>query len=43
MLFDAHYMDQAQDYVDGRYRAMHLDAEAVKQATRSVLLLQPVN
>ena len=43
VLFDAHYKDQAQDYVDGRYRAMHLDAGAVKLATRSVLLLQPAN
>jgi penicillin G amidase len=41
VLFDAHYSDQAQDYIAGRYQPMHLDAADVKKATRSTLVLQP--
>jgi penicillin amidase len=41
MLFDAHYGDQAQDYLAGRYHPMHLDANAVQRATRSTLQLLP--
>lgn len=38
---DAHYQDQAQDYVAGRYQPMHLNPADVQAATRSTLLLQP--
>jgi penicillin amidase len=41
VLFDAHYKDQAQDYIAGRYHPMHLDAADVNKATRSTLLLLP--
>ena len=38
---DAHYADQAQDYIAGRYQPMHLNPADVQTATRSTLLLQP--
>jgi penicillin amidase len=41
VLFDAHYGDQARDYLAGRYHPMHLDASAVQRATRSTLQLLP--
>lgn len=41
VLFDAHYKDQAQDYLAGQYGPMHLDAQAVQRATRSSLQLLP--
>lgn len=41
VLFDAHYGDQARDYLAGQYHPMHLDASAVQGATRSTLQLLP--
>lgn len=41
VLFDAHYKDQAQDYLAGRYHPMHLDAATVQRAARSTLQLLP--
>jgi penicillin amidase len=41
VLFDAHYGDQARDYLAGQYHPMHLDASAVQRATRSTLQLLP--
>ncbi len=41
VLFDAHYGDQARDYLAGQYHPMHLDAQAVRRATRSTLQLLP--
>lgn len=38
---DAHYADQAQDYIAGRYQPMHLNPADVAGATRSTLLLWP--
>lgn len=41
VLLDAHYRDQAADYIAGRYQRMHLNAADVRRATRSTLVLQP--
>jgi penicillin amidase len=38
---DRHYADQAQDFIAGRYRPMHLLPADVKAATRSTLVLTP--
>lgn len=38
---DAHYKDQAQDYIAGRYQPMHLNPSDVRASTRSTLVLQP--
>ncbi len=40
-LLDAHYRDQAQDFIAGRYQPMHLSPADVQRATRSTLLLLP--
>jgi penicillin amidase len=40
-LFDAHYADQAQDFIAGRYQPMHLNPADVQASTRSTLVLQP--
>jgi penicillin amidase len=41
VLFDAHYADQAQDYIQGRYQAQHLSESDVAAHTRSTLTLAP--
>ena len=41
VLFDAHYRDQAQTYVDGGYVAQHLSEPDVAAHTRSTLTLVP--
>lgn len=43
VLFDAHYADQAQAYVDGQYRPEHFADDEVKAATRGLLELRPGN
>ncbi len=41
VLFDAHYKDQAQTYVNGGYVAQHLGEADVAASTRSTLTLAP--
>ena len=41
VLFDRHYKDQAQTYIDGGYVAQHLSAVDVATYTRSTLTLRP--
>jgi penicillin amidase len=41
VLFDAHYKDQAQTYIEGGYMPQHLSAADVKANTRSTLTLTP--
>jgi penicillin amidase len=41
VLFDAHYADQAETFVQGGYQPMHLGAADVAAHTRSTLTLQP--
>ena len=41
VLFDAHYSDQAADYVQGTYKPLHLIEADVAAATRSTLKLVP--
>ena len=41
VLFDAHYKDQAQTYMEGGYVPQHLSAADVKANTRSTLTLTP--
>ncbi len=41
VLLDAHYRDQAADYIAGRYQRMILAPADLQRATRSTLLLQP--
>ncbi|WP_296443641.1 penicillin acylase family protein [Rhodoferax sp. UBA5149] len=41
VLFDAHYKDQAQTFIEGGYVAQHLSAADVTANTRSTLLLTP--
>jgi penicillin amidase len=41
VLFDRHYQDQAQSYIDGAYLPQHLSAADVKENTRSTLKLNP--
>jgi len=43
VLLDAHYRDQAADYIAGRYQRMYLSPEDLRRATRSTLLLQPAD
>ena len=38
---DRHYADQAQTYIQGQYRAQHLDEADVAAHTRSTLVLKP--
>ncbi len=42
VLFDAHYADQAVDYVQGRYKTLHSSEADVAAATRSTLTLTPL-
>ncbi|MDP3816143.1 penicillin acylase family protein [Pseudomonas sp.] len=41
VLFDQHYQDQAQSYIDGEYQPMHLSEADVVANTRSRLILLP--
>lgn len=41
VLFDRHYQDQAQAYIDGGYQPMHLGEQDVASNTRSQLTLRP--
>jgi penicillin amidase len=41
VLFDKHYSDQAERFVQGQYVSQHLDAEDVKAHTASTLILRP--
>jgi penicillin amidase len=41
VLFDRHYRDQAQAYIDGEYQPMHLNEKDVAANTRSSLKLLP--
>jgi penicillin amidase len=41
VLFDAHYRDQAQAFIDGGYVAQHLAEADVAANTRSTLTLAP--
>lgn len=41
VLFDKHYADQAQDYLQGKYRPLHLAEPDIKANTQSVLILHP--
>jgi penicillin amidase len=41
VLFDAHYADQAADFVQGRYQPQHLSVVDVAAHTRSTLILEP--
>ena len=41
VLFDKHYGDQAETYIEGGYEQTHLDEEEVKANTRSLLKLLP--
>jgi penicillin amidase len=41
VLFDQHYADQAADYIQGKYRPLHLSAADVAASTRSTLTLEP--
>ena len=43
VLFDAHYSDQAADYVQGKYKPLHLVEADVAAATRSTLTLEPAH
>lgn len=42
VLFDAHYSDQAEHYIQGGYQRQYLSAADVSAHTRSTLVLQPV-
>ncbi len=41
VLFDAHYADQASDYIQGRYQPQHSGEADVAAHTRSTLRLLP--
>jgi len=41
VLLDAHYADQAHTFIQGGYRAMHLNPADVSSHTRTTLTLQP--
>ena len=41
VLFNRHYQDQAQTYIEGGYQPQHLSAADVKENTRSILTLTP--
>jgi len=41
VLFNRHYQDQAQTYIDGGYLPQHLSAADVKENTRSTLTFNP--
>ncbi|MES2879280.1 MAG: penicillin acylase family protein [Pseudomonadota bacterium] len=41
VLFDRHYKDQAQTFIDGGYLPQHLSEADVKENTRSKLILKP--
>lgn len=41
VLFDAHYADQAADYIQGKYKLQHLSEADVAGSTRSTLRLEP--
>ncbi len=41
VLFDAHYADQAADYIQGKYQPLHLSQSDVTAFTRSTLILEP--
>ena len=41
VLFDAHYQDQAQTFIDGGYLPQHLSVADVKANTQSILKLRP--
>jgi penicillin amidase len=41
VLFDAHYSDQAADYIQGKYKPLHLSEADVAASTRSTLKLEP--
>lgn len=43
VLFDAHYADQAADFIQGRYQPQHLSEADVAANTRSTLTLQPTH
>ena len=43
VLFDAHYSDQAADYIQGKYEPEHLSEADVTASTRSSLTLTPVH
>jgi penicillin amidase len=43
VLFDAHYSDQASDYIAGKYKQQHLSEADVTAATRSTLILEPAH
>ena len=43
VLFDAHYSDQASDYIAGKYKPQHLSEADVAAATRSTLTLEPAH
>ncbi len=42
VVFDSHYSDQAEDYVQGHYKPQHLKEADVAAATRSTLRLEPL-
>jgi len=43
VLLDAHYSDQATDYIAGRYQRMIISRRDIMRTTRSTLLLRPAN
>ena len=43
VLFNSHYQDQAQTYIEGGYQPQHLSLADVKENTRSTLILTPVH
>jgi len=43
VLFDQHYQDQAQSYIDGQYHKQHFNEVDVAANTKSTLQLVPIN